>query len=259
MHQNVFNLCPEPKLHSRTRNSMNGALLSFSFSQKQRGNFINLVFAESTVQQKTEIPVYITESYILFREIADNRRKFGALICTVSQYVVAWFGRNWARYLVDFWVTIPQPAFSELIFNQKNVLFNAEPLPSFLLENFLTPNKYFFVRNHEPSPTSILNSTQSTSPQLTQLNSSLRWPDCDRIMRNPATTEDTLMCAENCPNELKAIAPVRGVGWDVVAVNHATWMGVRLRGILLQVKADGDEPWLHMLLLQQPPHLAFLF
>ena len=54
------------------------------------------------------------------------------------------------------------------------------------------------------------------------------------------------MCAGNRRNELKAVNPVKGVGWELGAIGNASWGGVRLRDVLHHLKVDLDSPHLHV-------------
>ncbi|GAV02001.1 hypothetical protein RvY_12619 [Ramazzottius varieornatus] len=133
---------------------------------------------------------------------------------------------------------------SKLMTNQQHP-FNAEP-PSFLLtENFITTSDSFFVRNHGAVPALDGDTHKVHITTLDQREVAVSLAEL-RTMGCPVTIEATLMCAENRRNELKAIAPVKGVGWNVGAVGNATWSGIRLRDVLLQVKADVDDPRLHV-------------
>ncbi|EDV26308.1 Sulfite oxidase, mitochondrial [Trichoplax sp. H2] len=109
--------------------------------------------------------------------------------------------------------------------------FNAEPPCDALIRNYVTPNDYFYVRNHAPVPSLPGESyrlmiggdvPQPISLSLSELKS--QFPKV-QVMA-------TLMCAGNRRDELNKIKTVKGVTWGPAAISNGIWGGVPLRLVL---------------------------
>lgn len=115
--------------------------------------------------------------------------------------------------------------------------FNAETPPSLLIENFYTPNDFFYVRNHLPVP--------EIDPQTYQLDIEIEQKtisfSLDELKRMPKTTiTATVMCAGNRRSEMTTIKPVKGLNWGIAAIGNATWTGVLLRDVLKKIGVEDN-------------------
>ncbi|XP_041097851.1 sulfite oxidase, mitochondrial isoform X1 [Polyodon spathula] len=110
--------------------------------------------------------------------------------------------------------------------------FNAEPPSEILSENFLTPNVFFFKRNHLPVP--------EVDPERYRLEISgegipkaLSLTLEDLKTKFPKhTVTATLQCAGNRRSEMNKIKQVKGLDWGIAAISNAQWGGARLREVL---------------------------
>ncbi|KAM4699338.1 sulfite oxidase, mitochondrial [Discoglossus pictus] len=112
--------------------------------------------------------------------------------------------------------------------------FNAEPPPGMLTESFITPNEFFFKRNHLPVPD--INPDQYKleieRPKGVGQPINLSLSDLKtKFQRYEVTT--TLQCAGNRRSEMNAIKPVKGLDWGSAAISTAHWAGASLRDVLL--------------------------
>lgn len=101
--------------------------------------------------------------------------------------------------------------------------------PVSLLDSFITPSEYFYVRSHLPLPTSI----EAASWRLA-IDGAVATPlslTLDEITQLPkATLTVTLECAGN--GRAFFDPPVPGVQWQRGAVGTARWTGARLADLL---------------------------
>lgn len=118
--------------------------------------------------------------------------------------------------------------------------FNAEPPISLLAENFLTPNEFFYVRNHLPVPV--------IDPETFELDVEVEESEqtktfaLDEIKKLPKfTVTAAVMCGGNRRSEMTEVKPVKGLSWSAGAVGNAKWSGARLRDVLLAMGLKSDE------------------
>ena len=133
----------------------------------------------------------------------------------------------------------------ELTVNAKEP-FNAEPPVPLLRGSYVTPNAFFYVRNHGPVP--LVNETEYRLEVTGIVRRPLTLSFTELKSRFPKkTVMATLMCAGNRRTEMSGIKPVRGVGWGVAAISNSTWSGALLRDVLLAAGVDGgDEGSFHV-------------
>jgi sulfite oxidase len=118
--------------------------------------------------------------------------------------------------------------------------FNAETPPFILVEQFITPNELFYVRNHLPVP-HIDPETFELEVEIEGRNKSVILT-LDELKKLPKhTITATIMCAGNRRSEMTKIKAVKGLSWGAAAVGNATWTGVRLRDVLKKVGVDEDD------------------
>ncbi|OQV14006.1 Sulfite oxidase [Hypsibius exemplaris] len=123
--------------------------------------------------------------------------------------------------------------------------FNAETPPQELVKEFFTPTEKFYVRSHGPAPD--LNAGQFCFHigGLVDPPKAMTMQDLQALAPK-VTVDAVLMCAGNRRNELKAVKPVKGVGWELGAIGNGSWGGVPLREVLRHCKVDLDSPHLHV-------------
>ncbi|CEF64282.1 Sulfite oxidase, mitochondrial [Strongyloides ratti] len=119
--------------------------------------------------------------------------------------------------------------------------FNAETPPSLLIDNFLTPNELFFVRNHMPVPEidekkhTLLIEGKNTKKSL-----SLKVEDLKKNYEEVSITS-VVQCAGNRRADMHKYSKVQGLMWEGTAISNAKWSGVRLRDLLLDVLIDPND------------------
>ncbi|MBN3291953.1 SUOX protein, partial [Polypterus senegalus] len=119
--------------------------------------------------------------------------------------------------------------------------FNAEPPPEILTEDPITPNTFFFKRNHLPVP--------HVDPASYKLEiSGTGLPDTLTLTLNDLKTKftkhtviATLQCAGNRRSEMNKVKTVKGLEWGRGAISTARWGGVRLRDVLLHAGYKPDS------------------
>ncbi|KAB8360857.1 hypothetical protein FH972_024591 [Carpinus fangiana] len=119
---------------------------------------------------------------------------------------------------------------------------NAEP-PGEVLNEFLTPNELFFVRNHlwvpdvsDPEEHEVTIVTFD-GDEVTFTVRELR-----QIFKEHSVTA-VLQCSGNRRSHMsKQGGDTQGLPWDVGAIGNAKWTGVLLRDVLREVGLDVNEP-----------------
>lgn len=117
--------------------------------------------------------------------------------------------------------------------------FNAEPPPSLLTDNFLTPNELFFVRNHLPVPDVDLKSYKldiSVDGPAGKFTS-FKFDDLKKKFQQK-TTAVIIQCAGNRRSEMVKIKAVKGLNWGSAAISNAEWTGPCLDDVLKQSGID---------------------
>jgi len=119
--------------------------------------------------------------------------------------------------------------------------FNAEPPTQLMIENFLTPNDLFFIRNHLPVPRVNLKSHR-LEVQGKGLKKSMSFT-IDEMKKKfkVHTITATLQCAGNRRSEMANVKSVKGLSWGTNAISNAEWTGVKLSDILDHIGAKEDN------------------
>uniref|UniRef100_A0A182NC90 sulfite oxidase n=1 Tax=Anopheles dirus TaxID=7168 RepID=A0A182NC90_9DIPT len=119
--------------------------------------------------------------------------------------------------------------------------FNAEPPASVLVDSFLTPNEFFYVRNHLPVPEVELKSYElDMENEKTGKSKTIRFGDLLKYPKHTVTA--TIMCGGNRRSEMMDIKPIKGLPWGASAVGNAAWSGARLCDVLRDMGVrEGDE------------------
>ncbi|KAJ8920501.1 hypothetical protein NQ315_005370 [Exocentrus adspersus] len=123
--------------------------------------------------------------------------------------------------------------------------FNAECPPSLLIENFITPNEIFYVRNHLPVPV-IDPATYELEVEIEGQNRTATFTLNELKKLPKCTIVATIMCAGNRRGDMTKVKAVKGLNWGPGAVGTATWTGVRLSDILRTVGVNEDDGYKHV-------------
>ncbi|KAI9272448.1 molybdopterin binding oxidoreductase [Sporodiniella umbellata] len=114
---------------------------------------------------------------------------------------------------------------------RKEAPYNAEPLLPDLVQHYITPEKYFFCRNHGPMPTldekhtvDIFHDTLHTFT-LQQLKQDFEKVSVMMVME----------CAGNRRDGLHKVKFTKGVIWGPGAVGNTVYSGCRLKDVLESV------------------------
>lgn len=117
--------------------------------------------------------------------------------------------------------------------------FCAEPPPSLLVESFLTPVDFFYVRNHLPVPQIDL---KDYTLELAVEGTIKKTLDFKAITKYEKTTiTAAVMCGGNRRSEMSKVKKLKGINWNVGAVGNATWTGVRLCDVLKDLGINENE------------------
>ncbi|KAJ0068551.1 hypothetical protein NL108_009660, partial [Boleophthalmus pectinirostris] len=123
--------------------------------------------------------------------------------------------------------------------------FNAEPPPEILTESYVTPNLFFFKRNHLPVP--------RVDPKTYKLQIEIPGPTGERggglslsldELKNKFpkhTVTATIQCAGNRRSDMHKVKNVKGLNWGIGAIGNATWSGAKLRDVLLAAGYTSDD------------------
>ncbi|XP_023021454.2 sulfite oxidase isoform X4 [Leptinotarsa decemlineata] len=119
--------------------------------------------------------------------------------------------------------------------------FNGNCEPSELVEQFITPNELFYVRNHLPVPL-------VTDPCNYEIEVVLEGKDetftftLDELKKLPKhTIVAGMMCSGNRRTEMSKVKRVLGLMWGIGGMSNATWTGVPLRQVLNLAKLDEND------------------
>lgn len=109
--------------------------------------------------------------------------------------------------------------------------FNAEPDMKLLVQNQLTPNELFYVRNHMPVP--VIDAEDYRLEVVDTDGTTLVTLSLNELKRLPKhVVPATVQCAGNRRNELNAVKKVKGGRWDAGAISNAEWAGARLSDVI---------------------------
>ncbi|KAI9363226.1 Oxidoreductase, molybdopterin-binding domain-containing protein [Pilaira anomala] len=118
---------------------------------------------------------------------------------------------------------------------RKDAPFNAEPDITDLVKNYITPEEYFFCRNHGPLP------DLDESKHLIEINGlGIENPihiSLKDIKQNYEKTSVMMVmqCAGNRRDGLHKVKHTKGVIWGPGALGNAVYSGCRLRDVLATV------------------------
>ncbi len=130
---------------------------------------------------------------------------------------------------------------------------NAEPALEDLIQDWMTPIKYFYVRSHAPNPKVNLANYRLKVEGLVEKPLSLSLAELNERFDKQSITA-TMTCAGNRRAEYNEVQKVGGVQWGPGAVGNARWGGVKLSEILnaAGLKEDAKHIWFEG--LDEIPH-----
>ena len=115
---------------------------------------------------------------------------------------------------------------------------NAETPKDSIMDNWITPNELWYVRNHHPVPNvDIKNYKVNIINQDSKLSLSLN--DLKKLKQKKVTT--TIQCGCNRRGGLNVINKTSGTSWSYGAISTAEWEGIALRDLLLLSKVTDDD------------------
>ncbi|KAF9067210.1 Oxidoreductase, molybdopterin-binding domain-containing protein [Rhodocollybia butyracea] len=133
-----------------------------------------------------------------------------------------------------------EPPHSDKLFVQAPQPFNAEPPVASLVEFAYTPHELVYCRNHGPvrefEEAEYMLSVNGAVDQVI----SMSIPQLKSTFTK-ARVVAALQCAGNRRNEMGAIKPVHGVGWNSGVIANCVWGGIRLRDVLSYVGVHTDD------------------
>lgn len=104
---------------------------------------------------------------------------------------------------------------------------NAETPKSQIMDNWITPNELWYVRNHHPVPNIDVNKFK-----LTINDKELSLEDIKKMEHKKVIS--TIQCGGNRRGELNTIDKTSGTSWNYGAISTAEWSGVPLRDLLIK-------------------------
>ncbi len=143
----------------------------------------------------------------------------------------------------DTYVIPPNlPGKSELLRVLNDRPINAET-PAHLLDDELTPNNLFFVRNNglPPSNISVSNWTLSISGESIKNKKTFSLDDLKDKFKHH-TLNLTLECGGNGRSEFNP--PAKGNQWSTGAIGCAAWTGVKLKDLLIDCGVRSDAVYI---------------
>lgn len=119
--------------------------------------------------------------------------------------------------------------------------FNAEPPVSLLVQDYVTPNDLFYVRNHMPVPTvDIKKYMLDVSIEGAKRSKKMTYDILKRKLPSK-TVLTTIQCSGNRRSDMLKIKPVKGLNWGLAAIGTAAWRGPTLNNVLKYCGIDIDK------------------
>ncbi|WAR04452.1 SUOX-like protein [Mya arenaria] len=119
--------------------------------------------------------------------------------------------------------------------------FNAEPPVSLLMQDYLTPNNLFFVRNHLPVPDVNLEKFRLDIEGIGASGKKVLTLPALKTVFKKKTVTTSLQCAGNRRSDMVKIKPVKGLNWGTAAISTAEWSGASLDDVLKYCGIDLDK------------------
>lgn len=163
---------------------------------------------------------------------------------TIGTEVV--FGMNLPKGYVPLALQDPDP-FELFKKDKEMILLNDKPwnmqAQAHILDDKITPNKYFFIRNNGlvPSTIDVDNWTLTIDGESVKQEKTYTLAELKSKFKQ-YTYQLTLECGGNGRAEYNP--PAKGNQWDVGAVSCAEWTGVRLRDVLEDAGIKNDAVYI---------------
>ena len=179
----------------------------------------------------------------------SNRRKFLKSTALVTTGAILTYPAVYAHYLPDGMELLGFDSTS-VNMSQKHpdmIVLNDRPInietPAHLLNDKLTPNNLFFVRNNGLPPTNfdISNWTVEISGESAKRKKSYTIAEL-KAQFEQVSYDITLECGGNGRKEYNP--PAKGNQWGTGAVGCARWTGVRLRDVLEDVGVKSNAVYI---------------
>lgn len=118
--------------------------------------------------------------------------------------------------------------------------FNAEPPVQILVQNYLTPNDIFYVRNHLPVPNLDEKSYElEVTVDGSQKSKIYKLEDIKKLPKHTVTA--AIMCAGNRRSEMHEAKEVKGLSWGAGVIGNAKWTGAKLSDVLQDIGVKSNE------------------
>merc|ERR1712223_1799582 len=131
--------------------------------------------------------------------------------------------------------------------------FNAETPLEILDKHFYTPNEWFYIRNHLPTPDVTAEEYElDVAFDDGKDEKTLNLSDLKTKFQKVEITS-TIQCGGNRRAEMNEIKPIKGLMWKGGAIGNAKWGGVRLSDILQDYNLTGirNVKWLRRIVLSE--------
>lgn len=106
---------------------------------------------------------------------------------------------------------------------------NSEVPSKYLLDNYITPNNFWYIRNHNPVPIVDVNKF-NLNINFQEKNFSLTLDQIKKL--KPTKIISTIQCGGNRRSELNKLEKTSGTPWGIGAISTAEWKGVLLKDLL---------------------------
>ena len=115
---------------------------------------------------------------------------------------------------------------------------NAETPKDSIMNNWITPNELWYIRNHHPVPK--INIKDYKLNIFNQNNNySLSFDDLKKLKQKKVIT--TIQCGGNRRGGLNKVDKTSGTPWSYGAISTAEWEGVSLRDLLLKSNISDND------------------
>ncbi len=108
---------------------------------------------------------------------------------------------------------------------------NAETPSDYIMDNWITPNELWYIRNHHPVP-DIDTSNFKLNILGTEKNCSFSLENLKKMNSKKIIT--TIQCGGNRRGNLNSVSKTSGTPWNYGAISTAEWKGVLLRDLLIK-------------------------
>ena len=95
------------------------------------------------------------------------------------------------------------------------------------MDNWITPNELWYIRNHHPVPNIDINKFKLTINNNSLSLEDIKKMECKKVL-------STIQCGGNRREELNTINKTSGTSWNYGAISTAEWSGVPLCDLLIK-------------------------